>query len=249
MRYLARMSYDGTNYHGYQIQPDQRTIQQEVETVLKRMHKGRTVKIVASGRTDAGVHAIGQAFHFDSDLDIPVIRWVRALNAQLPEDIVVLNVVGVPSDFHARFDVVEKWYDYHIHNSSIADPFKRHYSDHVSHPLNVGAMQQACEHLLGTHDFTAFCATNSNVTDSKVRTIYQATCKKTADNMIIFSVSGNGFLYNMVRIIVGTLIDVGYGRKSPTVIKEALVTLDRNTLGKTAPAKGLYLKKVVYDKN
>ncbi len=248
MRLLARVSYDGTAYRGYQVQPNQPTVQAVIEDVLTHIHKGKQVKIFASGRTDAGVHALGQAFHFDSPLKIPEGNWVRAINSQLPDDIVITDVHQVADDFHARFDVIEKWYEYRMYNTTLIDPFKRHYSHYVRVPLDVAAMNKACQYLVGTHDFTAFCSAKSNVTDSKVRTIYHATCENQADE-VVFTISGSGFLYNMVRIIVGSLIDIGHGRKPPEVIRQALENFDRNTLGKTAPAKGLYLKHVVYDVN
>ena len=248
MRLLARVSYDGTRYRGYQVQPNQLTVQAVIEAALTRIHKGEEIRITASGRTDAGVHALGQAFHFDSTLRIPEGNWVRAMNSQLPDDIVITDVHQVADDFHARFNVIEKWYEYRMYNTTLIDPFKRHYSHYVKMPLDVALMNQACQYLVGTHDFTAFCASKSNVKDSKVRTIFHATCEYQA-NEVVFTISGSGFLYNMVRIIVGSLIDVGQGRKPPEVIQEALHNFDRNTLGKTAPAKGLYLKHVVYDKN
>lgn len=246
MRYLAIISYDGSNYSGYQIQPNQLTIQAVIEAALTKMHKGEPVKITASGRTDAGVHAYGQVIHFDSELDIPESNWKKALNSLLPGDIVVFDVKQVSENFHARFDAIKKTYIYTILNSADANPFEINYCAHVKERLNVDLMNQALQDLIGEHDFTAFCAANSYVKGDKIRTIYHASCQR-VNNKVVFSVTGNGFLYNMVRIIVGTLIEIGLGQRPATDIKRIIESMDRTQAGKTAPPQGLYLNAVEYD--
>lgn len=245
MRYLCTISYDGSNYAGYQIQPNQTTIQSTIEAVLAKIHKGSHVKIQASGRTDAGVHAIGQTFHFDSNLSIEPDKWKKALNARLPDDLVVTSVKTVPDDFHARYDVTEKTYQYVILNQPDLDPFMRKYAYYVKGKLDLVSIQQACTLLIGQHDFTSFCASNSGVKGSKVREIYQASCEK-HDNTLIFTFSGSGFLYNMVRILVGTLLEIGMGHRDPSDLARIIQSKQRSQAGKTAPAHGLYLKEVRY---
>lgn len=248
MRYLMTVSYDGSRYYGYQVQREEDTIQKRLERALSKIHKGESIRVYASGRTDRGVHALGQTVHFDSSLQIPPENFKRALNAHLPDDIVVLRVERVNEAFHARFHVKEKWYQYKVSNADTADPFNRQYMYHVQRPLDYVSMKQACQTLIGTHDFTAFCGTRSNVVGDKTRTIYGASIRITTDGLI-FTIRGSGFLYNMVRIIVGTLIDIGCGRSDVDTFKRAIVSKDRKDLGKTAPAHGLYLYQVLYDEN
>lgn|SRR5690606_13288504 len=244
-RYKCTISYDGTQFSGYQIQPNKRTVQSEFERVLQGMHKGEHVKIVASGRTDATVHATGQVVHFDSYLLIPIDKWKRALNSMLPDDIRVRTVELAKPDFHARFDVKAKEYRYRLLISNDPCVFKRHYTHYYPYPLNLSAMREAAKYLLGTHDFTSFCASNTEVQD-KVRTIYDIAIDRHNDELVI-SFVGNGFLYNMVRILVGTLLEVGNGQKEPVSIKSILSGKDRTLAGKTAPGYGLYLSQVFYE--
>ncbi|HHU20429.1 MAG TPA: tRNA pseudouridine(38-40) synthase TruA [Bacilli bacterium] len=246
MRYLAVVSYDGSNYAGYQIQPDQLTIQAVIEQALAKMHKGKPIKITASGRTDAGVHAHGQVFHYDSELAIPEANWKKALNSLLPDDIVIFKVKEVTSSFHARYDALKKTYQYVILNSDDPNPFEVNYSTFIAEELDVSLINAACQYLIGEHDFTAFCAANSSVKGDKIRTIYDAHCKQDRDRLIL-SFTGNGFLYNMVRIIVGTLIEIGQGKRPVTDIQRIISSKDRSQAGKTAPAQGLYLNHVEYE--
>lgn len=239
------IAYDGTNFSGYQVQPNKRTVQSEFESVLRKMHKGQEVKIVASGRTDAKVHAIGQVIHFDSVFTIRPDRWKHALNTMLPDDVQVILVEIVNSDFHARFDVTAKEYRYKLLTSKEGNVFKRNYSYHYHYPLDLEAMRDAATYLIGTHDFSSFCASRTGVKD-KVRTIKQINIEKQSDELV-FSFLGNGFLYNMVRILVGTLLDVGRGAMPPSEIENILAKKDRTQAGKTAPGHGLYLWKVFYD--
>jgi tRNA pseudouridine38-40 synthase len=236
--------YDGTNYNGYQKQLDAITIQSEVEKVMQVMHKGANVSITSSGRTDAGVHAINQVFHFDSDLKISCEGWVKALNAQLPKDIRVTTCLDVESSFHARYGVKEKTYQYKIYNSKHENVFLRNYSLYFPYELDLEKMQSAADVLKGTHDFTAFCSARSEVED-KIRTISEISIIKTSDE-IILNFTGNGFLYNMVRILVGTLLDVGQCKLSAIDVDKILKSHDRRNAPKTAPAHGLYLYSVKY---
>lgn len=247
MRLRAIISYDGSQFSGYQIQPGKRTVQLEIERVLETIHKGTVVKIVASGRTDAGVHATGQVIHFDSPLTFPVDRWSTALNVQLPRDIRILSIEQVSDDFHARYHAVGKTYRYIWSLSEIHSPFERDFSVHADrYKPDIALMQEAAQHLLGTHDFSSFCAAKTNVNDF-VRTIYSINfeVKKEAQQLQMV-ISGSGFLYNMVRIIAGTLWEVGIQKKSVESISKILSSCDRKEAGKTAPAHGLYLEKVAY---
>jgi tRNA pseudouridine38-40 synthase len=238
------MAYDGTDFSGYQIQPNSRTVQEEVEKALKKLHKGKDVKIFASGRTDAGVHAKGQVFHFDTNLEIPVDKWAIALNSILANDVAILDVEMVKPDFHARFDVKSKEYRYYINPSSKRDPFNRNYSASFPYSVDIGAIQVAMKSLIGTHDFTSFCSAKTEVED-KVRTIYELELME-ENGLLIFRFVGSGFLYNMVRIITGTLLEVGTGNRMSNSIPEIIGKRDRAFAGKTAPAQGLYLWKVKY---
>jgi len=239
------IAYDGTYFSGYQIQPGKRTVQGEVEAVLKRMHKGKDVRVAASGRTDAGVHAYGQVIHFDTPLSLSPEQWKKAFNAQLPDDIAVRSVDETDSTFHARFSAKAKEYRYNVWAATDRDVFRRHYCAWHPHPLHVDAMSEALDLLKGTHDFTSFCSAKTAIED-RVRTIYQAEIE--ADGpMLQFRFVGSGFLYNMVRIIVGTVLEVGQGKRSPDDIEALLAAKDRRLAGPTAPAEGLYLWRVYYD--
>jgi tRNA pseudouridine38-40 synthase len=244
-RYKSIISYDGSGFSGYQVQPNKRTVQSVLESVLTKMHKGETVKVSGSGRTDAGVHAKGQVIHFDSPLMIPEDKWEKALNSLLPEDISVSSVVSVDESFHARFHALGKEYRYVLHLSSQRDPFQRKFAYHYPYRLNLDAMEQASKFFLGTHDFTSFCAAKTEVED-KVRTIESIDFTR-VDELLTIRFVGNGFLYNMVRILVGTLLEVGSGERSPEDIPIILAHKDRRVSGKTAPAHGLYLWEVFYE--
>ena len=243
-RYKCIISYDGTNFSGYQVQPNKRTVQSEFEAALAKLHKGKEVKVFASGRTDAGVHAKGQVIHFDSPLSIPESRWPTALHSVLPRDIAVLSVECVSDKFHARYTAIGKEYRYFLYLSAKRDPFKRNYAYQCPYSLDLEAMQGAAQHLLGTHDFTSFCSAKTEMED-KVRTIKEIHFSMEGELLTIQFV-GNGFLYNMVRILVGTLLEIGSGDRKPEDIPELLAKKDRRLTGKTAPAHGLYLWKVFY---
>nr|WP_239534334.1 tRNA pseudouridine(38-40) synthase TruA [Thalassobacillus pellis] len=239
------VQYDGTAFSGYQVQPDSRTVQSEIESALTKLHKGQIVKITASGRTDAGVHALGQVIHFETDLDIPLEGWKRALTATLPADIRISEVYFVDTSFHARYDTTGKEYHYHIWNAGEPDLFRRLYSYHFPYELDIKAMKKACSYLEGEHDFTSFCAARSGVKGDKIRTIMKADIEKRGEELI-FIFRGSGFLYNMVRILVGTLLEVGQGEREPEDMLDIIARKDRDAAGKTAPPHGLFLWKVYY---
>ncbi|MGG1572154.1 tRNA pseudouridine(38-40) synthase TruA [Fictibacillus sp. NRS-1165] len=243
-RWKATVSYDGTLFAGYQVQPEGRTVQSEIERSLAKMHKGGELRISASGRTDAGVHAIGQVFHFDSSLAIAPDRWEKALNALLPGDIRITEVEAAAPDFHARFSAKKKEYHYRLLTCPQPDVFRRNYAYHFPYSLDHGALEDGMRMFLGTHDFTSFSSARSAVED-KIRTIYSFQME-TSNDEILFKVSGSGFLYNMVRIMIGTLLDVGQGRIKPQEIGEMLKKKDRSAAGKTAPPHGLYFYQVTY---
>jgi len=246
-RWKCTIQYDGTLFHGFQIQRNKRTVQGEIEKILTRMNNGNPVRITASGRTDSGVHAVGQVFHFDTTTtSLSETAWKRALNAQLPEDIYVKDVQEVSTEFHARFGVKEKEYRYFIRNAKEIDIFRRNYVYHFPYPLNLQKMSSACKFLEGTHDFTTFSSPRSTVKGDKIRTIYEASCKKEEEN-IIFTFRGSGFLYNMVRIMVGVLLDIGQGKLEPEDIPLLLEKKNRQSVGRTIDAHGLYLWNVRYD--
>lgn len=244
-RLKATISYDGTLFAGYQVQPGERTVQLELETVLTKMHKGEKVKVTASGRTDARVHAMGQVIHFDTSLAIPTERYKKALNVQLPRDIRVAAVEEVDADFHARYSVSGKRYRYIWDCEEEQSPFRRHYTVETnSVKPNVENMQIAGQYIVGTHDFSSFCAANTSVVD-KVRTVHSLQFEWHGEELHMV-IEGNGFLYNMVRIIAGTLWEVGIGKRDANDLKEIVASMDRGKAGKTAPAHGLYLEKVFY---
>ena len=243
-RYKCTISYDGSNYCGFQIQPKDRTVQGEIEKALKKLHKGTEIKIQASGRTDAGVHAKGQVIHFDSPLDIPVNKWALALNTLLPHDIVVQDTEAVSASFHARFNVVAKEYRYFVQLGERRDPFRRAFAYYYPYTLNVEAMREAIQYFIGEYDFTSFCSAKTDK-EIKIREITAVNIELQEDNLV-FIFKGNGFLYNMVRIMVGTLLDVGRGKRLPSSIPSIIERKDRMAAGKTASANGLYLWKVDY---
>lgn len=239
------MSYDGTNYAGFQIQENALSIQGVLEKALKKIHKGQAVRIYASGRTDAGVHAYAQVFHFETNLKMPEENWQRAFNAVLPHDMYIHHIEKVSPDFHSRFDAVEKEYHYYILNQKMRDVFRKNYTYFVPYELDIAAMERACQHFLGEHDFTACCSMRTGIKGSKVRKLTKVSLEK-RDNELRFILRGNGFLYNMVRIIVGTILEVGLGKRNEAAIPDLLLKKDRTTLGPTVPAQGLYLFEVAY---
>lgn len=237
------VAYDGTNFAGYQVQPNERTVQGEIEKVLKRIHK-EDIIIHSSGRTDAAVHAKGQVFHFDTPLFIPVEKWQLALNTQLPDDIYIESLEKVSTDFHARYSAEKKEYRYKISLKKERNVFWRNYLYHYPYKIDINKMEEAARYFIGTHDFTLFCSAKSNK-EIKVRTIYDIQINQQEQELEIAFI-GNGFLYNMVRILVGVLLEVGQGRIAPQEIEKVLKKQHKRLRAKTAPGHGLYLWEVTY---
>lgn len=239
------IAYDGTKYNGWQIQrATDNTIQGKISAVLSRMC-GHMVEVDGSGRTDAGVHAMAQVASFEIDDSHGADHILAYLNQYLPDDIAVLSAEEAPADFHARFSARSKTYRYRIHTSPIPNVFERKYVyTYLDKPLNVGRMKQAASLLLGTHDYKAFCG-NPKFKKSSVRTIMDIRIEETESGITI-SYTGDGFLQNMVRILTGTLIEVGNGNLSPTMMPEIIESRDRQKAGFTAPPQGLTLVRVEY---
>lgn len=243
-RIKLRIEYDGTSYGGWQYQLNAPTVQNEIEKALLEL-TGEKIRVTGASRTDAGVHAKGQVAHFDTESPIPAERFSYALNTLLPMDIRIQESEEVPGDFHARFWTKGKSYSYLIWNNTHASALLANRAWSVYPPLDVEKMRQAAAYLVGEHDFAAFCATGGQ-TKTTVRTINDLSIDDSAEHEIVIQVSGNAFLYNMVRIIAGTLVDVGSGRLPVTITEEMLKTKDRTIGGPTAPAQGLTLEAIDY---
>ena len=237
------IEYDGSDYHGWQRQDGDATIQEELEKALEIMTRQK-IAIAGSGRTDAGVHALGQTASFRCDTRLSAEVFLRGLNSLLPEDIVIRECMPASDDFHARFSVKQKTYQYRILNRPIASALLRRYVWHVKKKLDISAMQQAGEFLLGSHDFKSFQGQGSDVKDTIRRILFLEISRES--DRIYLDITGNGFLRFMVRNIVGTLVEVGMGKITPAVFNEILLSKDRNRAGMTAPAQGLFLMKVDY---
>lgn len=238
------IQYDGTRYNGWQNQKStDNTIQGKLEQLLTRM-AGESVTIFGSGRTDAGVHAMGQIANFKSNSSLTCTEMLAYINEYLPADIAVIDVTEVPERFHSRLNAVEKTYTYRIWNSPVPNVFQRHLLHVVPEALNLDAMKQASALLCGTHDFQSFCATKAGK-KSTVRTLVSIEYQTIGDELRIHF-TGNGFLYHMVRILVGTLLEVGLGSRSPLDIPSLLEQKDRSQAGHLAPAQGLSLVRVRY---
>ena len=239
------LAYDGTAYSGWQLQKNAVTVQGEVEKALLRVF-GRRHRLYASSRTDAGVHARGQTANFKTSVDIPPAKIPAALNSFLPSDIAVTSAERVCPDFHSQYDAVEKHYRYYIFTSGTRDPFRERYSWRVGYPLDTGKMRRSCPVLTGKHDFRSFQARDKR-NRSSVRTItfLKVTARK-RDKMILIDIKADGFLYNMVRNITGTLVDIGRGYLPADSMINILEGRDRAIAGPTAPAGGLFLERVIY---
>lgn len=246
MRYLITISYDGTSFSGYQKQPRERTVQKELETALKQISGGKKIDVHASGRTDAGVHAIAQKVHFDLDTKITLEKLSKGLNSLLPKDIFVRKIEEVPDTFHARFSAIGKEYIYKL-NMGEYNPLERNYVYQHNEKLDVVEMERAMKYLEGTHNFKSFTKTDEEK-DDYVRTISQTNLIRDSKdvNKITFAFVGTGFLRYMVRNMVGTLIMVGQGKIKSEEIIDILKKENRIVAGKTARPEGLYLKNVFY---
>ncbi|MBE6853594.1 MAG: tRNA pseudouridine(38-40) synthase TruA [Ruminococcus sp.] len=237
------MTYKGTAYHGFQIQDNAVTVQDVVEKCVSRVLNSET-SITGCSRTDAGVHANRYCFSVLTDSKIPEKSFVRGVNSYLPSDISILSCEEVPLDFHARYSCKAKEYVYLIHNSECRNPFAEDLQYHYRRKMDIELMRKAAAHFIGTHDFRSFCSARTDKTNT-VRTIYELSIEKENELVKIF-IKGDGFLYNMVRIIVGTLLSVNEGKISADEIPLILEKTDRLSAGKTAQAHGLYLNRVFY---
>lgn len=254
---LLTIKYDGSQFHGWQRQPDSRTVQGTLEEALSKFC-GQDIKIDGTSRTDAGVHAYGQRASFKGDFGIPTEKIKLAVNNYLSGgmnklnhvgDIEIIDAVEVPLSFHARFDSKGKTYRYVINNDKEPDIFRRNYCYFIPDDLDIEKMNEAAKYIIGTHDFKSFEAAGSQERETTVRTVSEITIdrKKTSTNDdIIIEITGDGFLYNMVRIIVGTLVEVGLNKRKPEELKDIIEKKDRTFAGHTAPAEGLYLKEIYY---
>ena len=238
-RVKITLSYDGTNFSGWQKQKSRRTVQGEVEAALKKL-LGQEVNIVGSSRTDSGVHALGQVAHFDCDF--PVENLPKALNSLLPPDVKVMGAKRVRDDFNARFDVVKKTYVYLVTSSD--SPIYSRYYTHNTYNILINKVQECLDMFVGRHNFKGFAASGAQV-KSYEREIYEAKVTQKKDSLK-FTITGNGFLQNMVRILVGTALDVGRGKLSLESVRQALESGDRSKAGKTMPPNGLFLKKIYF---
>ena len=237
------IEYDGTNYYGWQKQNDKVTIQGTLEEAVRNLTKEEN-EVIGCSRTDSGVHARGFVASFKTESTVPPHKFREAINYRLPDDIVVLSSEEVSEDFHPRYLAKGKTYEYTIYNNLVPTALNRAFSYHYKYPLDIESMKEACNFFKGTHDFKAFRSEGSSV-KTTVRTIYDLNIKTEGD-FIKISVSGDGFLYNMVRIIVGTLINVGRGKIAPHDIEKIIAGKDRKEAGDCVPAKGLKLVEVYY---
>ena len=239
------LSYDGTDFSGWQTQPGFRTVQETLENAIAKLTGEARIRVNASGRTDAGVHAVSQVVNFYSTTALPCETLVRAINAHLPNDVVIREAVDVPESFDANHDAARKLYRYVIHDGDVPNPFMRRYACQSRHKLDAAAMRRAAEPLKGRHDFSSF-ETDGSPRMSSVRTVLHLAVNRVGD-WIWIDVEADGFLYNMVRAIVGTLMSVGRGYWPESQVAAILQSGDRTLAGPTAPAQGLFLMRVVYD--
>jgi len=259
------LAYDGTDFTGWQIQENRRTVQGVLEAAIQDL-TGLAPRLLCAGRTDSGVHALGQVASLETRSTIPADKWRSALRVRLPEDLIVREVTEVPPRFHATYSPISKRYRYLIHNSLVEDMFLRRYSWKVRPPLDVEAMQLAASRLLGTHDFRSFESNWPNNKTTSVRTVHDLQVFRTShgpmmqgfschteesgpQDFIAIEIEADGFLYNMVRIIAGTLVDVGKGTRTPEDVERILIAQNRQLAGDTSPAHGLFLVQVYYPKN
>ena len=239
------IEYDGKDFNGWQKQPTKLNIQGEIEKAIKQI-TGEEVDLTASGRTDAGVHALGQVANFKTNSNIPIEKIPIALNSNLKKSIVIKSAEEVEERFHSRLNFKRKTYRYMINNSKYGTAIYRNLETHIPMKLDIQKMQEAVKYFEGEHDFKAFKASGTS-SKSSVRTIYRAEVIDAGNERIYIELTGNGFLYNMVRIIAGTLVEVGLGKIEPNEIKTIIESKKRENAGKTLPPQGLYLVKVEYE--
>lgn len=243
MRYKCTVCYDGSQFHGFQTQDNLRTVQVEIENALQTIHK-KKINIFACSRTDAGVHALGQIFHFDSDIDIPEWNMQRALNSRITDDIYIKKVEKVSNEFHSRYQVSKKEYHYLIDIGEY-NPLLRNYRYFPTYRnTDIDAMENASKVFIGTHDFKSF--TKNHQIENTVREIYEISFERIG-SLVTIKFVGNGFLHNMIRIIVGMLLEVGWGNCTKEDLEYILMQKDRTLAPKIAPANGLYLYKIYYE--
>lgn len=247
VRYKAIISYDGSGFVGFQRQSQGRTVQEELEKTLTRLNSGQVVTVHGAGRTDSGVHAYGQVIHFD----LPQIRDLEklrfGLDTQCPDDIDVIRVEQVADEFHARYAKHSKTYEFLVDIGRPKNPMMRHYATHYPYVVDLSLMQQAIQDLVGTHDFTGFTASGTSV-ENKVRTISHASVNLDEQRQfLVFTFTGNGFLYKQVRNMVGTLLKIGNGRFPVSQVQHILTSQNRQLAGPTAGPNGLYLKEIIYE--
>ena len=239
-------SYDGTNFNGYQKQPKKRTVQKEIEDVLKEINGGKDVSIFSSGRTDAGVHALNQKAHFLLDIKISPDRLIKGMNSLLPSDIYVKNIEMVDDEFHARFSAIGKEYIYKI-NMGEYDPIERNYVYQYCKKLDLVSMERGLKYLEGIHNFKSFTKADDEIVDYVRKIAETSIIRDSKDiNKIVITFVGTGFLRYMVRNMVGLLIEIGEGKRKPEDVMDILKSENRRLAGKTAPSCGLYLRNVFY---
>lgn len=264
-RILLRIAYDGTDYVGWQKQDNGLAVEEVLNSALHEL-TGEDIAVIGASRTDSGVHALDNVAVFDTESRIPSDKFALALNRYLPNDVVIQSSCEVEHDFHPRYRECRKTYEYTIYNASVPNPMVNRYSYFVHHPIDIESMNKAAQYLIGEHDFASFCSSGAQV-KTTIREVYSVECircksdeergekeqtKKTriavgstAERTVI-RISGNGFLYNMVRIIAGTLIQIGQGMYPPEKMKDILEACDRTQAGPTAPPQGLVLKRILY---
>lgn len=239
------IEYEGTNYSGWQIQNNVKTVQGEIENAIEKTI-GEKIKLIGSSRTDKKVHALGQVANFQTGATMPGERYKYALKEHLPEDITIINSEEVDRDFHSRFDAKKKVYKYIVHNGKLPRALYKRFSYHYPYNLDIEEMRLASKYFIGTQDFRSFKPTES-ITYTTIKTIYNIEIEKKGD-IIIFTIEGKSFLHNMIRIIVGTLLFIGTGRFAKEELPKIIEAKNRVKAGPTAPPQGLYLKKVFYSK-
>lgn len=243
-RYALLLQYDGTDFNGWQIQSGGRTVQDELEKAIKILAK-KDIRVTASGRTDAGVHALGQVVHFDADFPIPLDKLCMSLNGILPQDVSVKNAYLVPDDFHSRFSAVKREYLYLIYRYPLRTPFMRYRAMWINHPIDLDYIRETSSYLIGEKDFCSFCKkiSSENGTIRRVESIDVTE----SDDVIRIRLKANAFLHNMIRIIVGTIVQMYRENREPAFINEIIERRDRSFSGFTAPPYGLYLYEITYN--